>query len=355
MFLKARITQIWVLAAAAALVPSVRAATTAQPKSAHTPTPVSRQVSSRPVVRRATPPAGPPSVYVVNTDTGQEIITQREGMRRAPASLTKLMVIYLAFQKIKSGEWTLDTQLPVSLDAVLQGSKFGSVTMNLHRGDIVKLRDLLTGMIVPSACDAPSVIGEAISGTQTAFVDLMDRTAFELGMFDTQFDNTSGRPNHTALPHARVEVPEDAEKFITPRDVSILLNAIHTSFSPELLALFKTASFTFRGHTYLRTDKDIMFPGLDYGPGMHVDILMDKTGTTDYAHSNIGVDASCNGRNLIAVVMGAPSGFERRRLLRDALEKGCAAPIVPPIRPPVITLESLQNIFSFVVLPLPKP
>ena len=143
--------------------------------------------------------AAPYAAYVMDARTGEQLYSQNADTRLHPASLTKMMTLYIAFQAIQRGEITLDSMVTVSSNASSEPpSKLG-----LKTGQQIKLRYLLRAAAVKSANDAATAIGEAISGSEEAFAVRMNRTAAAMGMTNTTFKNANGLTQSGHLSTAR--------------------------------------------------------------------------------------------------------------------------------------------------------
>lgn len=193
-----------------------------------------------------------------------------------PASMTKLMTLYMTFEALKKGKLTLEQEVPVSEKA----SKQPSSKLWLPAGDKVAVRDLILSLIIRSANDASVVLAEAIAGTEEDFARLMTKKAFEMGMSSTQFYNSSG------LYHKA--------QVSTPRDMALLVRRLMTDY-PEYYPLFGERSFKFRGQKIVGHNSF-----LNYYKG--ADGL--KTGYIDASGYNLAASATRDGTRLIAIVFG---------------------------------------------------
>jgi D-alanyl-D-alanine carboxypeptidase len=211
-----------------------------------------------------------------------------------PASLTKLMTAYVAFQAIKKGEISPDTEITCSKHATAQApSKLG-----LPVGGQITLETALKVLIVKSANDVAVMVAEAVAGSEDAFVQRMNDTAHKLGMTRTHYANANGLPND--------------EQVTTARDLAKLARAIIVQF-PEYADIFamprvQVGNKVLRGHNGML----ITFPGAD---GM-------KTGFICDSGFNIVVSATRDGRKLVAVVLGEPSVAIRTDRASNLLENG---------------------------------
>ena len=236
---------------------------------------------------------------MIDFDTGQIILEKNPDELMKPASMAKLMTIYIVFEKIKNKSISLDDKFIVSEKA---WKKRGSRTF-LEPGQNVTVSDLLRGVIVQSGNDAAIVLAEGISGTEDIFSDLMNSVARELGMKNTAFRNSTGWP--------------DPEQNTSARDLSILSTNLIKNF-PELYKMFAEISFTYNGIKQGNRNP-ILYNNLVFG----ADGL--KTGHTE--ESGYGLTASAQQKNLrfILVLNGMTSMRQRKqessRLLNSAFRE----------------------------------
>ena len=220
---------------------------------------------------------------VLDADTGEVLRSRNADTRNYPASLTKLMTLYMLFEKIDSGEMNMKTQLPVSNRAAGQpASKLG-----LKRGTTIVVHQAIMALATKSANDVATVIAEAVGGTEWEFAGAMTNKARSLGMKRTRFRNASGLPNRKQLSSAR--------------DMSILAMAILRDF-PHYYKYFSAEKFSFKGKTH-RTHNNLLnrYPGMD---GI-------KTGYIRASGFNLVASAVRNGRRVIAVVFGGKTAKSR--------------------------------------------
>ena len=236
---------------------------------------------------------------MIDPDTGQIILEKNSDELMKPASMAKLMTIYLAFEKIKNKSISLDDKFIVSEKA---WKKRGSRTF-LEPGQTVSVEDLLRGVIVQSGNDAAIVLAEGISGTEDIFSDLMNSVARELKMNNTIFKNSTGWP--------------DPQQNTSSRDLSILALNLINKF-PDLYKMFAEISFTYNGIKQGNRNP-ILYNNLVFG----ADGL--KTGHTQ--ESGYGLVASAKRDNLrfILVLNGMTSMRQRKqessRLLNSAFRE----------------------------------
>jgi D-alanyl-D-alanine carboxypeptidase (penicillin-binding protein 5/6) len=231
---------------------------------------------------------------LIDYDTGTVMLEKAADEAIAPASMSKLMTLYMVFDKLKHGELRLDDTLPVSEKAWrMQGSK-----MFVHVGDRVRVEDLLRGVIIQSGNDACIVLAEGIGGSEEAFAELMTERARELGLTNSTFRNATGWPDPTHL--------------MSVRDIAILSRHIIEDF-PDFYPLFSEIEFT-----YNKIKQGNRNPLLY--KNMNVDGL--KTGHTEEAGYGLSASASRDGRRLILVVHGLAGVNERSQESERLIEWG---------------------------------
>lgn len=244
---------------------------------------------------------------VVDYKTGKVLHAVNPDTRNYPASLTKMMTIYLAFEAVRKGQLTMDQKLTVSRRAAAaRPSKLGLIP-----GSTITVRNAILALITKSANDVAVVMAEAIGGTERKFGRLMTKKARELGMKRTNFRNASGLPNRRQLS--------------TARDMSILARKLLADF-PAQYQLFSTKQFEFKGRKFRNHNSLLIdYPGAD---GM-------KTGYTRASGYNLVVSASRNGNRIIGVVFGGKSARARNSHMRRLLNRSFAklAPSKPKTGP----------------------
>jgi len=234
--------------------------------------------------------------YVVDADTGEVLHATNEETRNYPASLTKMMTLYLVFDRLDKKRWSLSTKLKVTRRAERQpASKLG-----LRRGTTITVKQAILALVTKSANDVATVIAENISGRERNFALKMTAKARSLGMSKTTFRNASGLPHRAQLS--------------TAKDMSILARALLRDF-PQYYHYFSTKSFTFNGLTHKNHNKLLKsYPGAD---GF-------KTGYIRASGFNLVASATRDGRRLIGVVFGGRSSGHRNRHMTSLLDKSFA-------------------------------
>jgi D-alanyl-D-alanine carboxypeptidase len=232
--------------------------------------------------------------------------TSPDGIRH-PASLTKIMTLYLLFERLESGKMKLDTEMPVSQHAADQDP----TKLNLRAGQTIRVEDAIKGLVTRSANDAAVVIAEAIAGDEDDFAQMMTRKARALGMSRTVYRNANGLPND--------------EQVTTARDQATLGRAIQERF-PRYYRYFATSTFNWRGQS-IRNHNHLL------GSVEGVDGI--KTGYTRASGFNLVTSMRRGNRHLIGVVLGGRSGGSRdaimRNLLAENLEKGATTHTVAAV------------------------
>ncbi|MBR9763771.1 MAG: D-alanyl-D-alanine carboxypeptidase [Rhodobacteraceae bacterium] len=252
--------------------------------------------------------AAPYAEMVIDARTGEVLRSRNADTRLHPASLTKMMTLYIAFEAVEHGEISLDTMVRVSRNAAQEEpSKLG-----LREGQRIKLRYLIRAAAVKSANDAATAIGEAIEGSEAAFARRMNRTAQALGMTRTTFKNANGltREGHLS----------------TARDMSTLGRHLYFDY-PEYFHLFSSITADVEGRTVYNTNRKFLsaYNGAD---GI-------KTGYTRAAGFNLTASAHRGNKHIIATVFGGRSTAWRNAKMTELLDLGFSrAPSSATVRAP---------------------
>lgn len=233
------------------------------------------------------------SVLVVDMATGQELDSFNADAPRYPASLTKMMTLYLLFEAIDRGEISLDSQLPVSARAASRPP----AKLGVGAGGSLRVEEAVQALAIRSANDMAVAVAERLAGSEDAFAAEMSRKALELGMSRTRFVNASGLP--------------DTRQVTTARDMATLGQALRRRF-PQHMHYFSEPSFQFRGRTIEATNKLLgKVPGVD---GL-------KTGHIDMSGYNLVATGSRNGRQLMVVVLGGATEAARDQEVAGLFER----------------------------------
>ena len=252
-----------------------------------------RRASPRyaPVAEGAVPSSPAFSAIVVDANSGRTLYSADENGLRHPASITKVMTLYLLFEQLDSGAMTLRTQIPISEHAASQEpSKLG-----LLPGDSISVDDAIKAVVTRSANDIAVAIAEAVGQSESNFADMMTRKAHALGMTNTLYRNASGLPND--------------EQVTTARDLTILGRSLEERF-PRYFRYFSTAQFDFDGE--IIGNHNHLLGRIDGVDGI-------KTGYTRASGFNLLTSVHRDGRSLLAVVMGGRSAAGRDRIMANLI------------------------------------
>src|SRR5438270_8145755 len=231
------------------------------------------------------------SSIIVDGNSGAVLTSNNPDGSRHPASLTKIMTLYLLFERLEANKMNLDTEMDVSEHA----SEQAPTKLGLRPGQTIRVEDAIKGLVTRSANDAAVVIAEAVAGDEGDFAKLMTRKARALGMTKTVYRNASGLP--------------DDEQVTTARDQSTLGRAIQDRF-PRYYRYFSTMAFNYRGHS-IRNHNRLL------GNVEGVDGI--KTGYTRASGFNLVTSMRRGNRHLVGVVLGGRSGGSRDAIMRNLL------------------------------------
>ena len=252
--------------------------------------------------------AAPYAAIVIDARTGEILYSENAEARLHPASLTKMMTLYIAFEEIQRGNISLDTMVTVSKHAAAQPPS----RLGLRAGQKISLRNLIRAAAIKSANDAAAAIGDAISGNEADFARRMTRTAKALGMKNTTFKNAHGL---TAQGH-----------LSSAMDMTILGRHLFYDF-PQYYNLFSRRSVDAGLATVNNTNRRFL-DAYDGADGI-------KTGYTVAAGFNLTASAERGGKRLIATVFGGKSTADRNAKMMKLLDLGFGkAPRNAPVNPP---------------------
>lgn len=238
----------------------------------------------------------PYAAIVIDAKTGRMLHGVNENALRHPASITKVMTLYMLFEQMERGRFRMDSPLRVSSYAAARPpSKIG-----FDPGETIEVKDAIKALITKSANDVAVTVAENIAGDEDTFAEQMTRRARQLGMSRTTFKNASGLP--------------DREQVTTARDLTILARAIQERF-PRHYHLFQTRNFEFAGRNYRNHNKLL-------GRVEGVDGI--KTGYTRMSGFNLMTSAKADGRHIVSIVLGGRSGR-----LRDNIMAGLVVAHLP--------------------------
>ena len=236
---------------------------------------------------------GKTAEFVVDANTGAVLHEYKSKDLRYPASLTKMMTLYMVFERIENRQLSYKTRITASARAAAQPpSRIG-----LKAGDRITVRQAVSALVTKSANDVATAVAEHIAGSESAFARMMTRKARQLGMSRTVFRNASG------LPHRR--------QHTTARDMAQLALRLRDHF-PRHYRHFRTRSFTYKGRTF--RNHNVLL-----GRYQGVDGI--KTGYTRASGFNLVSSLKRDGRHVVAVVMGGKTGRARNAKMRRLLSR----------------------------------
>lgn len=231
---------------------------------------------------------------IIDAETGRVYHEVNADTRNFPASLTKIMTLYMLFDRIEQGEMTLQSKMKISAKASRQPSS----KMWLAPGSTITAEDAILGLVVRSANDVAVVVAEHLGKTERNFAKLMTKKATALGMTQTDFRNASGLPNRGQLS--------------TARDMATLAQHLMSDF-PQYYSYFAQTKFTYAGTTFRGHNKFLArYAGAD---GL-------KTGYISASGYNLAGSAKRDGTRLIGVVFGGKSANQRDSHLATLMDKG---------------------------------
>ncbi|MFZ1414534.1 MAG: D-alanyl-D-alanine carboxypeptidase family protein [Defluviicoccus sp.] len=234
------------------------------------------------------------SALIMDATSGEILYSANAELPRYPASLTKMMTLYLLFDAIESGRVRLSDTISFSTNAVAQPpTKLGAST-----GERIAVETAILALVTKSANDVAAAVAEHLAGSEYTFAQSMTDQAQRLGMFDTTFQNASGLPN--------------PDQVTTARDMAILGRALYLDF-PQFYHYFSTRYFRYDGASHHNHNQLLFsYDGVD---GI-------KTGFIRASGFNLVASATRNGRRLIGVVLGARSPGERGRMMASLFDNG---------------------------------
>ncbi|HEY4140149.1 MAG TPA: serine hydrolase [Pseudolabrys sp.] len=250
----------------------------------------------------------PPASIVVDVNSGKVMEASDADSPRHPASLTKIMTLYLLFEKLEQGKIKMTTDLPVSSHA----ASMAPSKLDLKPGDSIKVESAIRAIVTKSANDIAVTVAEAVGGDEGSFAKMMTAKARALGMKSTNYHNASGLP--------------DEQQITTARDQALLARAIFERF-PTYYRYFSTRSFDFRGKS-MRNHNHLLgqIEGLD---GI-------KTGYVNASGFNIVTSAARAGKRVIAVVFGGRTARARDAKVTSLIENNINIASAKRTAPPVV-------------------
>ena len=248
------------------------------------------------------------AAFIIDVNNGRALYESNADAIRHPASLTKVMTLYLLFEKLEAGQITLNSRIPISANAAAEvPTKLG-----LKAGSTISVEDAIKALVVRSANDVATAIGEFIGGNEANFARLMTGKARQLGMPRTVYRNAHGLPN--------------SAQVTTAREQAILGIAIQQRF-PKYFRFFATRSFKFRGRT-LRGHNRLLgsVPGVN---GI-------KTGYIRASGFNLITSLTRGDRKIVGVVLGGRTAAARDARMRSLISDHIMVASVKRTAPPVI-------------------
>ncbi|WP_051233985.1 serine hydrolase [Halomonas halocynthiae] len=231
---------------------------------------------------------------VIDADTHEVLYAENADARRYPASLTKMMTLYMLFEELDNQRLTLNSPLRVSATAAAKPA----TKLWLKAGSTLPVETAIQALVVRSANDVAAVVAESLGGTESEFAQLMTAKARDLGMHNTTFRNASGLP--------------DSRQVTTARDMAMLSRRLMLDF-PQYYHYFSLQSFTWRGKTVRGHNRLLAsYPGAD---GL-------KTGFIRASGFNVATSAERDGRRMLSVVMGGYSSKSRDKHMANLLDRG---------------------------------
>lgn len=272
-----------------------------------------RYVKPQPYVERF-------AAVVIDADSGRQLYERMSTETRYPASLTKMMTLYLLFEALQKGELSLSSEMTASAYASTQEK----TRLDLEAGESITVEDAIKALVVRSANDVAVVVAEHLGGNEYQFAARMTERARQMGMNHTTFVNASGLP--------------DTRQRSTAADLVILSRRLIADF-PQFYPYFRAQSFTWDGRSFEGHNNLMKF--FDGADGL-------KTGYTRMSGYNLASSATRQGRRLIAVVMGGRSARHRDIQTAELLESeftklglGRPAPVIMAMSPLVLDDEEL--------------
>ncbi len=236
------------------------------------------------------------AALVIHADTGDILFDKYSTQRRYPASLTKMMTLYLLFEELEAGRLTLQTKLKTSRYAASMPASH----LKLKAGDTITVEQAIEALVIKSANDVAVVVAEKIGKTEKGFAQKMTKKAWSMGMRSTRFRNASGLPNR--------------KQYSTARDLAVLSQRVMQDF-PQYWPYFQKKSFTWKGKTYKSHNRLVgKFTGAD---GL-------KTGYTRMSGYNLATSVTRGDNRLIGIVLGGRSTKTRDAHMKKIVNQSYA-------------------------------
>lgn len=268
------------------------------------------------------------AALILDVESGKILFARHPDDKRHPASLTKIMTLYMVFDALEKGKLSPNQRLSVSARAAGQACS----CLGLRKGDTIQVKDAIKALVTKSANDVAVTVAEALGGTEYRFAVSMTERARDLGMTSTRFMNASGL--------------HDRRQVTTARDMARLAIAIRRDF-PDYYPLFSTEAFTYKGRTHKNHNHLLgRYEGTD---GI-------KTGYINASGFNLVASVVRDGTRLIGVVFGGRTGRSRDAEMRDLLTAGFkqAEEIrIASFKPPLPVAR--PTIMAAAIAPAPAP
>lgn len=269
----------------------------------------------------------PAASIVVDGNTGAVLHASNADAIRHPASLTKMMTLYMLFERLESGRIKLTSEMPASAHAAAQAPS----KMGLKTGDTIKVETAIKALVVKSANDVATVIAEYLGGDEPTFARMMTAKARSLGMSNTTYRNANGLP--------------DDGQVTTARDQALLGRALQDRF-PNYFRYFDTRSFVYEGRTIRGHNR--LLGSVDGVDGI-------KTGYIRASGFNIVTSVNRNNRHLVAAVFGGRTASARDAVVRGLIEKTYQVASARRTAPPVAEGTAVAEIPMPAKPPTPAP
>lgn len=233
------------------------------------------------------------AALVMDAENGEVLFSRNADSKRYPASLTKMMTIYLLFEAVRDGKMSFSQKMNVSQYAASQPQ----TNISLKKGDKISVDDAVKALVVRSANDVAVVVAEALGTSEWRFAQMMTQKAHQLGMRSTAFRNPHGLP--------------DTQQYTTARDMARLAIALRRDF-PQYYGYFSTDRFTWKGTTYKSHNRAL--GRIDGADGL-------KTGYINMSGFNLATSIKRDGYNIVGIVMGGQTGRDRDDHMVNIVDK----------------------------------
>lgn len=267
------------------------------------------------------------AALVVDANSGKVLYAKNENDLRHPASVTKVMTLYMLFEQLEKGRMSLDTPIRMTVHAAsMAPSKLG-----IRPGGTISAEDAIKALVTKSANDVAAAIADHIGGTEARFAEMMTAKAHALGMSRTNYANASGLPN--------------PRQITTARDLVLLGRAIQERF-PKYYAYFSTHNFRYAGAS-IRNHNNLL------GRLEGVDGI--KTGYTAASGFNLLTSVRRDGQHLVAAVLGGTSAAARDRIMANLIEDKIQYASTSKTAPSVFAKARFDEVIEAKAEPMPMP